>query len=125
MPEFPFLFLPAGLLWMALIGIYLRFFRPGVSDRMRKVAFGVLLAVTLAGHVVPFALVIGGFTRFWVLAGLLQIAGRHFTEALPGGAVTVWVATLLLFAGAYLAAQRRFMRIETARVDYESGGCWA
>jgi MprA protease rhombosortase-interaction domain-containing protein len=123
-PEFPFLFLPAGLLWMGMIWLYLQFFRPGWSVTARNVVFGVLLVVLLAGHIVPFALVIGKFARFWVLIGFFQIASRHFTAALPGGAVTMWIATLLLFAGAYLVAQRRFMRIETSKISYESGQCW-
>lgn len=123
-PEFPFLFLPAGLLWMVLIGIYLRFYRPGVSDRMRKVAFGVLLAVTLLGHIVPFALVIAGFAEFRVLTGFFWIAARHFTAALPGGAVTVWGVMLMLVTGAYMMVQRRFLRLETSKIDFESGQCW-
>ncbi len=66
-----------------------------------KVAYGVLLVVLLAGHLAPFAMVIGEFMEFWVLTGFSQIASRHFTAALPGGAATVWIVTLLLLAGIY------------------------
>ena len=111
-PEFPLLILASTALWLFLLAIYMRTFRASVSDRVRKGVYIGILVVTLAVHIGQFILVMTDQVELSVMAGFMQILIRALTEAVPGGAVTIWIASSLLFLASYLAVESGFKRME-------------
>ena len=111
-PEFPLLILASSVLWLVLLAIYLRTFRTGISDWIRMAVFIGILVVTLGVHVGQFVLAMSGQVKLSVMAGFMQILVRTLTDAVPGGAVTIWIASGLLFLVAYLAVESGFKRME-------------
>jgi hypothetical protein len=45
-------------------------------------------------------------------AGVLQIDAHALATSLPGGVLTLWAGSGLIFLGAYMLAERSFQRIE-------------
>lgn len=111
-PEFPLLILASSVLWLILLAIYLRTFRTGISDGIRKAVYIAILVVTLGVHIGQFLLAITDQVELSVVAGFMQILVRALTEALPGGAVTVWIASGLLLLASYLVVESSFKRME-------------
>jgi hypothetical protein len=111
-PILPVLLLLIGLIWMLMTRVYLTTFRAGVTDARRRTVFFVILAIALVLHLTQFVAGIGWLTRMWIMSSLPRMAVRRLTDALPGGAVAVWLLCGLLFYVAYRLVRARFERIE-------------
>lgn len=111
-PEFPLLIVVSSGLWLLLLVIYLRTLRASISDATRKVVYVGILVLILGAHISQFILAMAGHVKLWVMAGFMQVMIRALAESLPGGSVTIWIASLAAFTVAYLAAESRFGRME-------------
>ena len=109
---FPVFLLSAGVLFLVLALIYMRFYRASVSDGCRKTVFFGLLALVLAIHLVPLAAAIADWIETWAVTAFLHILLRQLSHALPGGNAGIWILCALLFLGIYRLAQTQFERIE-------------
>jgi hypothetical protein len=118
-PALPALLLLPFAVNLLLLALFLRSFRAGISDRRRRVVFGVVLAALLLGHMLPFGFLGAGFVeeRVWRDAGALAL------QAIPGGAAMRWGLALLLLVGSWALALRSFERAELLPSRGSGGVC--
>ncbi|MCB1163622.1 hypothetical protein KDL67_13135 [bacterium] len=107
-PGLPSLLILPWIATLLILAPFLRLFRAEVSERRRRVVFGVILAVLLALHLLLFATVAGGGVSEDVWPELCALA----VQAIPGGLAMRWSLALLLLAGSFAFARRSFERAE-------------
>ncbi len=119
----PLQVLLVGLLFQAAILVYLGRFRPGVTDRSRKVAFVALLVILMGFYLAPF---------FFSLAKAGDPAGLNFlilavsnllVTVVPGGPVAMWIVAIAVLAVGDHLVRQRFRRAEWPPVREDDGFC--
>ncbi len=111
-PYFPIFFMLVGWIWMLMVYLYMKTFRPGIKESTRIAVFIILMAASFLLHLVPFAGAISKIINLNALIGFSLVLIREFTEAIPGGSVSIWIICSLLFYAGYLLARAQFERIE-------------
>jgi hypothetical protein len=111
-PFFPIFFLLMGWVWMLLMIIYLKLFRPGTSERTRVIVYIALMVIAFALHFAPFAFAIAGWLNMGAAIGFFAILIRNASNVFPGSSILIWVICALLFLLSYRIAQKQFDRAE-------------
>jgi hypothetical protein len=109
---FPVLMLLVCCSWFISVAIYMRTFRGGVGDGVRKWTLVGLLVVLMALHIVQFVPFVLDITKPWIISAFWQIGARALVQVLPGGALTLWILCTGVIALFYWVAQRQFARAE-------------
>jgi hypothetical protein len=111
-PFFPVFFMLMGWVWMIMIYLYMITFRAGVQERTRIAVFISLMVASFLLHFAPYAGAMGKIINLNAFIGFSSVLLRNLTEALPGGAVSIWIICVLLFLAAYRLARAQFERTE-------------
>jgi len=112
----PLQVLIVGLLVQLGYATYLGFFRPHVSSRARKVAFGVGLGLYMALHIGQFVLDIADVIDIDSLAPATFALSDLAVAWAPGGAVGLWLMVIAILWPGHLLVRHRFRRAEFAPV---------
>jgi len=108
----PLLLFAAGFPWLLLLAGWLPLVRVSVSELRQKITFWIVAGLCLALYLGSFAVSMLRFMTPAVTNGFLEILMRHLTNAVPGGATSIWAACALLLVGGYWMAQEQFVKIE-------------
>jgi hypothetical protein len=111
-PLFPVLMAVVFVGSFGTLAFYLRTFRVGRLDRVRKFAFAGTLTILLVLHTAQFIFVAARLTSLWVWDAFWRIGTRSLAAALPGGAPMLWILAALVIMIAYRLAERQFERAE-------------
>ena len=108
----PLVYLLVGLPWFLYLSLAMGPLRSRVPGKsllrghliVTFVAMGFLILMIWASS--------NGITKEYKVSAALGIMLRKAAEAVPGGAVSLWVISLLMLAAAYPAAQSGFLKYE-------------
>jgi hypothetical protein len=99
------------------IALYMRTFRRGIGDGVRKWTLVGLLAFLMLLHIAQFLPFVMNVTEPWIVAAFWEITGRALALTLPGGVAALWLLSAGVVALFYWVAQRQFRRAEFVVVE--------
>jgi len=119
-PVYPVIILLTGLLWLALLYLYLFSFRAGITKGKKTLIHWLVVGIALLLWIGQFALAVTGIMMPHVTAGFFDIIARRSGET-AAGTLAVWVVCGLVLWGAYSIVERRFARAEIPREEEACG----
>lgn len=111
-PRLPLVLLLGVVPLFLLLAVLLRYFRAGVSDRRRLVAYYAVLALALALWVVPVVAALSGLAWSGVVVGGHLAMAAAWVGGTAVRTAGLWALVVGLVVTSYLIAEARFRRME-------------
>ncbi len=109
---FPFAFVLAIVPYLLLALVYFRAFRPGAGSARPKWTMVAILAATFGLHMLVNLGGVAKWFNIWSATAFVEILMRHATNAILGGAPTVWFLCGIAIVVVYKLVERGFERME-------------
>jgi hypothetical protein len=101
-----------GVPWLLLMALIFPPLGRVARESARPWLFPLIAAVPMVIFIGYITAALREALEPWVVNAFVEVIARRITAATPGGAATLWGATLLLLAGSYLLAGRGLRRVE-------------